>query len=453
MARDDSEAAPESSDEVSAYRGLAPGWYRDSVQCEVARYWDGDTLSDERRPVKDPQDLLAPNPPPGWYRDRNNPGFALYWDGIGFTGEQLPIAARPSAPPPARPLSGLSSLAGLWLLDTPSTSLDPDEGGSTATTKVATVPPLFEVEIEGVPGEASEAPDVAPGKELASTSASQGSSSNGRRTSNLRYYLIPGIISSVLFLGAAAVGIIYLSYRPTPPAAPSTGAATHSGPSATSAMTQAPASSSKGSVVSTTSPSTTQGPSSTSQAPSSTTQAPSSTTQGPSSTTQGPTTTAPIPAAVGPVNGGVHSMGATVTTPATVDGIVSATVYGFYPDISSTDPEDDQPPPGKTYGAIDAEECASATGSNTGADETDFTIVLSDGSSVGEPDTLDGDPTPLASESELGSSSQPLPAGQCDRGWIVFDIPDGTTPTYVEFDGTTPGGEDDTVALWTIQTG
>jgi hypothetical protein len=165
----------------------------------------------------------------------------------------------------------------------------------------------------------------------------------------------------------------------------------------------------------------------------------SSSTSGATSTTQ--------------TNKGVYSMGTTVTVPATVDGIVSATIFGFYPNVSSTQPDVDQPPAGKTYGAIDAQECAGSNGSNTGADETDFTILLSNGSTAGDPDTLAGNPTvaPLSSESELSSGSQSLAAGQCDRGWVVFDIPNGVTPTYVQFTGTTAGfTQGNTVAKWTI---
>lgn len=32
-------------------RQLAPGWYRDPENPALARYWDGTTLSEERRPV------------------------------------------------------------------------------------------------------------------------------------------------------------------------------------------------------------------------------------------------------------------------------------------------------------------------------------------------------------------------------------------------------------------
>ena len=40
-----------SEEDVAAYRGLAPGWFRDATDPTLARYWDGDTLSEERRPI------------------------------------------------------------------------------------------------------------------------------------------------------------------------------------------------------------------------------------------------------------------------------------------------------------------------------------------------------------------------------------------------------------------
>lgn len=49
----DSEPKPDEvePDELVQYRGLAPGWYRDPTDPETARFWDGSSLSDERRAV------------------------------------------------------------------------------------------------------------------------------------------------------------------------------------------------------------------------------------------------------------------------------------------------------------------------------------------------------------------------------------------------------------------
>lgn len=81
-------------DELAAYRGLAPGWYRDSSNHELARYWDGSMLSEERRRVKGSRDELAPyrGLAAGWYRDRTNPHMARYWDGESWGDELRPVA-------------------------------------------------------------------------------------------------------------------------------------------------------------------------------------------------------------------------------------------------------------------------------------------------------------------------------------------------------------------------
>lgn len=41
-------------EDLAAYRGLPVGWYRDSANPALARYWDGMSLSDERCPVAEP---------------------------------------------------------------------------------------------------------------------------------------------------------------------------------------------------------------------------------------------------------------------------------------------------------------------------------------------------------------------------------------------------------------
>lgn len=165
------------------------------------------------------------------------------------------------------------------------------------------------------------------------------------------------------------------------------------------------------------------------------------------------TAAAPTTTAASSGSNGTYAMGQTVTIPTTVNGIVSATIYGFYPNVRSTQPNVDHPPSGDTYAAIDAKECAGSSGASTGADESDFTILLSSGSTAGTPDGLVGNPavSPLSSKSQLGSSGDGLSAGQCDRGWVVFDMPAGVTPTAVEFTGTTASlTSPNAVAKWTI---
>jgi uncharacterized protein DUF732 len=161
-------------------------------------------------------------------------------------------------------------------------------------------------------------------------------------------------------------------------------------------------------------------------------------------TTTAPTTTA--------APNGVYSMGTVVSVPINVNGINKAATYGFYPNVTTDHPNVDKPPSGDTYGAVDAGECAGPSGASNGVDPSDFSVVLSNGSTA-QSDTVVGNMTirPIASESQLGSSTSSLSAGQCQRGWIIFDMPQGVTPTYVEFVGTTASiTSSNSVAKWTI---
>ena len=161
-------------------------------------------------------------------------------------------------------------------------------------------------------------------------------------------------------------------------------------------------------------------------------------------TTTAPTTTA--------APNGVYSMGTVVSVPINVNGINKAATYGFYPNVTTDHPNVDKPPSGDTYGAVDAGECAGPSGASNGVDPGDFSVLLSNGSTA-QSDTVVGNMMirPIASESQLGSSTSGLSAGQCQRGWIIFDMPQGVTPTYVEFVGTTASiTSSNSVAKWTI---
>jgi len=161
-------------------------------------------------------------------------------------------------------------------------------------------------------------------------------------------------------------------------------------------------------------------------------------------TTTAPTTTA--------APNGVYSMGTVVSVPINVNGINKAATYGFYPNVTTDHPNVDKPPSGDTYGAVDAGECAGPSGASNGVDPSDFSVLLSNGSTA-QSDTVVGNMTirPIASESQLGSSTSGVSAGQCQRGWIIFDMPKGVTPTYVEFVGTTASiTSGNSVAKWTI---
>ena len=163
------------------------------------------------------------------------------------------------------------------------------------------------------------------------------------------------------------------------------------------------------------------------------------------------TTTTAAPTATAAPNG-VYSMGTVVSVPINVNGINKAAAYGFYPNVTTDHPNVDKPPSGTTYGAVAAGECAGPSGASNGVDPSDFSVLLSNGSTA-QSDTVVGNMTirPIASESQLGSSTSGLSAGQCQRGWIIFDMPQGVTPTYVEFVGTTASiTSSNSVAKWTI---
>jgi hypothetical protein len=153
---------------------------------------------------------------------------------------------------------------------------------------------------------------------------------------------------------------------------------------------------------------------------------------------------------------GIYALGIQASVPATLEGYGSGTAYGFYPNISTDRPNVDIPPSGDTYAAIDASECVDYPyWSSPEADATDFRIRLSNGFTV-KPVTFVGTPTvpALSAESALASYTSGFTSG-CDRGWIVFDIPDSVTPTFVQWSGITNSkqGDSDFVVKWAIPAG
>ena len=149
----------------------------------------------------------------------------------------------------------------------------------------------------------------------------------------------------------------------------------------------------------------------------------------------GATTTSAAPAKT------LNILGTTVSIPNTIFGIDKVTVAAWYPGVTDTGTYANTPAPGHTWDAIDATACAGPKGSNTGPNESDFSVLLNNGSVAPVSTSASGSTFagPLASLSELGNSSSGMTAGQCQRGWVVFSIPPGTTPTAVEFSGTSAG--------------
>jgi hypothetical protein len=139
-----------------------------------------------------------------------------------------------------------------------------------------------------------------------------------------------------------------------------------------------------------------------------------------------------------------------VNVPVTIEGIASVEVGAFYPTVTSSGQYDISPGPGTTWAAIDATECAGTSGSSTGANSSDFSLLLSNGSTA-ETAFAEGPlkPSQLAALNSLGGANTSLAAGQCDRGWVLFTVPNGTTPTFVQFSGSTASfSQGNSVVKW-----
>ncbi len=145
-----------------------------------------------------------------------------------------------------------------------------------------------------------------------------------------------------------------------------------------------------------------------------------------------------------------YPLGTKVNVPVTFEGIASVEVAAFYANVRSSGQYDIQPDPGTTWAAIDATECAGTTGSSTGANSGDFSLLLNNGSTA-ETAFAEGPlkPSQLATLNSLGGSDTSLAPGQCDRGWVLFSVPNGTTPTFIQFSGSTADfSEGNSVVKW-----
>jgi hypothetical protein len=145
-----------------------------------------------------------------------------------------------------------------------------------------------------------------------------------------------------------------------------------------------------------------------------------------------------------------YPLGTKVTVPLTIEGIAAVEVGAFYPTVTSSSQYDTSPDAGTTWAAIDATECAGTSGSSTGANSTDFSLLLSNGS-TGKSAYASGPlkPSQLAALNSLGGANTSLAAGQCDRGWVLFTVPNGTTPTFVQFSGSTANfSQGNSVVKW-----
>jgi hypothetical protein len=147
-----------------------------------------------------------------------------------------------------------------------------------------------------------------------------------------------------------------------------------------------------------------------------------------------------------------YPMGTKVDVPVTIEGIASVEVAAFYPHVASFSQYDTSPNAGTSWSAIDATECAGTSGSSTGANGSDFSLLLSNGSTAPQA-FAEGPigPSQLATLNSLGGSNTSLAAGQCDRGWVLFAVPIGTTPTFVQFSGSTANfNQGNSVVKWPV---
>jgi len=149
----------------------------------------------------------------------------------------------------------------------------------------------------------------------------------------------------------------------------------------------------------------------------------------------------------------LYPLGTTVTIPNTFSGIKKVTVSAFYPNVKDSSSYPVHPPAGHVWDAIVATTCAGSKGASSGPDEEDFSALLNNDSTAQISFTASAArfSGPLASLSELGSSMSGLTAGQCVTGWIVFSVPSSTTPTAIEFSGTSASfSKPNSVVKWAL---
>jgi len=125
------------------------------------------------------------------------------------------------------------------------------------------------------------------------------------------------------------------------------------------------------------------------------------------------------PSPTPPTTGTVVPMGMTVDT-----SKGSVTVHAF--EIPAGPGSEGTPFAGDVFGAADVEACGGLKADNT-TGVTPGAFHLEIGHFTVHPTTTD------AKEPALGTT--PLKAGQCVRGWITFEVPQGAKVAYVIFTG------------------
>jgi len=125
----------------------------------------------------------------------------------------------------------------------------------------------------------------------------------------------------------------------------------------------------------------------------------------------------------------VVAIGQTVNVTAdeagTTSGIRTVTVYSVtYPAGDANGQPDSTP--GKQYAAADIQVCAGASGSQNGPDGFLFSLLFQDGQSSGVAFPLN------PKQPDLGSFDS-IPANGCVRGFLLFEIANGTRPTKAQY--------------------
>jgi hypothetical protein len=112
-----------------------------------------------------------------------------------------------------------------------------------------------------------------------------------------------------------------------------------------------------------------------------------------------------------------------------ISGISTVTVYSYTQPVNSQSPNN-APAPGKQFAAAYVQVCAGSTGSSSGPNLLDFTVVFAGGHQV------TASPVDVRKPS-LGDVHS-LAAHQCVFGYVPFEIPRGTTPTNVQYEALAP---------------
>lgn len=110
------------------------------------------------------------------------------------------------------------------------------------------------------------------------------------------------------------------------------------------------------------------------------------------------------------------------TTPGGIDLV---TVFSVTYPVTSQDPLDPTPEAAKQFAAADVEMCAGPGGSQNGPNPLEFSLVFASGDRV--PATLGDIREPAVADVHA------LRPGQCVRGFVPFEIVQGTHPSTIEY--------------------